>query len=104
MTVLEPLALPTTPADWSPWLEERARGSLRTAADEIAALKDATPGHAAILQLWNDASVALANAFAVTSLLSSVHPDPEVIELAESIEVEARRFSSDLYLDKTVFE
>ena len=104
MTVLEPLALPSTPAGWSAWLEERGRGSLRTAADQIAALKDSRPGDTAILQVWNDASVRLANAFAVTSLMSSVHPDPEVIELAEAIEVEARRFSSDLHLDRAVHE
>jgi len=104
MTVLEPLALPSTPDGWSAWLEERGRGSLRTAADQIAALKDSRPGDTAILQVWNDASVRLANAFAVTSLMSSVHPDPEVIELAEAIEVEARRFGSDLHLDRAVHE
>jgi thimet oligopeptidase len=104
MSALEPIDLPTTPEGWSVWLEERGRGSLRTAADEIAALKIATPGDTAILQLWNDACLALANAFAVTSLMSSVHPDPAMIELAEGIEVEARRFSSDLHLDRAVFE
>jgi thimet oligopeptidase len=104
MTVLEPLALPTTPDGWSDWLEERGRGSLRTAADRIAALKEAEPGDAAILQVWNDAGIALANAFSVTSLMSSVHPVPAMIDLAEAIEVEARRFSSDLYLDRDVYD
>lgn len=104
MTVLEPLALPTTPDGWSDWLEERGRGSLRTSADRIAALKEAEAGDATILQVWNDAGIALANAFAVTSLMSSVHPDPTTIELAEEIEVEARRFSSDLYLDRAVYD
>ena len=104
MTAREPIDLPTTPEAWRPWLEERGRGSLRMAADEIAALKTARAGDTAILQVWNDASIALANAFAVTSLMSSVHPDPEMIELAEAIEVEARRFSSDLYLDRAVFD
>jgi thimet oligopeptidase len=104
MTDLEPIALPSTPDGWTAWLEERGRGSLRTAADEIAALKTAHPGDTAILQLWNDASIALANAFAVTSLMTSVHPDPALIELAEEIEAEARRFSSDLHLDRAVYE
>lgn len=103
MSDVRPLDLPTTPEGWSAWLEERGRGSLRTAADEVAALKTAPAGDAAILQLWNDAGIALANAFAVTSLMSSVHPDPAVIELAESIEAEARRFNSDLFLDRAVF-
>jgi thimet oligopeptidase len=104
MTALQPIALPTTPDGWTTWLEERGRGSLRSSADEIAALKTAHPGDTAILQVWNDASIALANAFAATSLMSSVHPDAGLIDLAEQIEVEARRFSSDLYLDRAVFE
>ena len=104
MSDLAPISLPTTPDGWADWLQERGRGSLRTAADQIAALKVASTGDTAILQLWNDASIALANAFAVTSLMSSVHPDPAVVELAEAIEVEARRFSSDLYLDRAVFD
>jgi thimet oligopeptidase len=104
MTDLEPIALPSTPDGWSAWLEERGRGSLRTSADEIAALKTAHPGDTAILQVWNDANIALANAFAATSLLTSVHPDAAVIELAEAIEAEARRFSSDLHLDRAVYE
>ena len=103
MTALEPIALPTTAAGWTDWLEERGRGSMRTAADQIAALKTAHPGDTAILQVWNDAAVAVANAFAATSLMSSVHPDPRMIELAEEIEVEARRFTSDVYLDRAVY-
>ena len=100
----QPIALPTSPVGWTDWLEERGRGSLRTAGDHVAALKTAASGDDAILQVWNDATTALANAFAVTSLLSSVHPDPAIIDLAESIEAEARRFSSDLHLDKDVFD
>ena len=104
MTAPEPISLPTTSAGWTDWLTERGRGSLRTAADEIAALKTAPAGDTAILQLWNDAAIALANAFSVVSLMSSVHPDADVIELAEVMEVEARRFSSDLFLDRAVFD
>ena len=100
---LQPIALPATSEGWSAWLQERGRGSLRTAGDQVAALKTALDGDAAILQLWNDACIALANAFAATSLLSSVHPDPAIVELAEGIEAEARRFSSDLHLDEAVF-
>jgi len=100
----DPISLPASPDGWMEWLEERGRGSLRTAGDQVAALKEAEPADAAILQVWNDAAIALANAFAVTSLMSSVHPDPEVIATAETIEAEARRFSSDLHLDKDVFD
>jgi len=104
MTSLVPLSLPTRSEDWADWLDERGRGSLRTAGDQIAALKSAPAGDTAILQLWNDASISVSNASAATSLLSSVHPDAAVIELAEEIEVEVRRFSSDLLLDRDVFD
>ena len=69
----EPLSLPVD--DWKGWLEDRARGQLRHAGDAIAALKDATPADEAILQVWNDAGIALDNAAAACSLLSVVHPD-----------------------------
>ncbi len=98
---LEPLSLPVD--DWKAWLDERARGQLRTAGDEIAALKDAPVKDEAILQLWNDAGIAIRNAGAACSLLSVVHPDADVIELAEAIEREVQAFGTDLYLDADVF-
>jgi thimet oligopeptidase len=97
----EPLSLPAD--DWKGWLEERARGQLRLAGDEIAALKDAAPKDEAILQVWNDAGVALGNAAAVCSLLSVVHPDPDVVDLAEQVDIEVRAFVTDLLLDADVF-
>ena len=97
----EPLSLPVD--DWKGWLEDRARGQLRHAGDTIAALKDAAPEDEAILQVWNDAGIALHNAAAVCSLLSVVHPDPAVIGLAEQIELEVQAFRTDLFLDADVF-
>ncbi len=97
----EPLSLPES--DWKGWLEDRARGQIRHAGDAIAALKDATPGDEAILQVWNDAGIALRNAAAACSLLSVVHPDPAVIGLAEQIELEVQAFRTDLFLDVAVF-
>ncbi len=104
MTSLEPLTLPDDPAAWGGWLDERGRGSLRTAADQVAALKTARPGDTAILQLWNDVAVSISNVAGLTSLLSSVHPDAEIIEQAEAIEVEVGRFISDLHTDRDVFD
>ncbi|MFL6154842.1 MAG: M3 family metallopeptidase, partial [Marmoricola sp.] len=104
MSAIDLLAMPQDPDGWAPWLEERGRGSLRTAADQIAVLKEAPAEDTAILQLWNDAAISISNAAAVTSLLSSVHPDAALIELAEEIEVEVHRFVSDLHLDREVFD
>ncbi len=104
MSLPVPLTLPTDAAAWGPWLEERARGGLRTAADHIGALKTAPEGDASALHLWNDAGIALSDVFAVCSLMAAVHPDAAVMELAEQLEVEATRFSTDLYLDAAIHD
>jgi thimet oligopeptidase len=100
---LQPLALPTRDADWLDWVSGRAREGLTAAAREIEALKSATPGDETILQLWNDAQIALGEVFALSSLMSVVHPDAAVIEAGEGFQIEARRFSTDLHLDADVF-
>ncbi|MCW2757527.1 MAG: Peptidase, partial [Nocardioidaceae bacterium] len=99
--MLSELTLPED--DWSGWLDERARGQIRLAGDHVAALKVADPGDPRALEVWNDVALALGNAFAVCSLLSSVHPEPAVVALAEEIEVEAHAFSTDLFLDADVY-
>lgn len=100
----EPLSLPTTPEAWAPWLDERGRGSLQAAAGHVDELTRTPAGDVAILERWNDVGIALANSFAITSLLSSVHPDAAVVERAEDIEVEAHRYLSDLHLDRAVYD
>ena len=98
---LTPLALPAD--DWLTWLDERGGGQLDAARTSVAALVGTQPGSLRILQLWNDAAIALRNAGGVAELLSSVHPDADVIERAEQIEVEVQKFSTDLHLDTEVF-
>ena len=99
--VLHPLELPRQ--DWAGWLRARVRASLTAAGEHVVALYDAPAGDAAILQLWNDIETELDNAMAVTSLLSSVHPEPEVVTLAEDLEAEGQRFITDLLLDARAF-
>ncbi|MEN8706505.1 MAG: M3 family metallopeptidase [Nocardioides marinisabuli] len=102
---LSPLALP--PADdtagWSSLLEARTAVPLAEAARTADALRALEPGEAGALVLWNDLHVALANAFAASSLLSQVHPDPALREAAESAEQDANRFRTALMLDTEVF-
>ena len=102
-TDLQPLVLPTRDGEWLDWVDERARTGLATAGGGIAALKDAPAGDGAVLQLWNDARIALDGVFSLSSLMSVVHPDGAVIEAAEGFHIEARSFSTDLYLDAEVF-
>ncbi|MCX6396487.1 MAG: Zn-dependent oligopeptidase [Propionibacteriales bacterium] len=102
MQPTELLAFPAGTEDWAGWLEQRSRGSLADAESHVARLK--TTSGVAVLQCWNDAAISIGNASAVTGLLSSVHPDPAIIDLAEAIEVEVRRFSSELMMDREVFD
>ncbi|MET0997491.1 MAG: peptidase M3, partial [Marmoricola sp.] len=102
-TELEPLALPTDEGAWLDWVRDRAASGLVTAGGAVAALKEAPAGDSTVLQLWNDVAVALGNVSALASLMSAVHPDPAVIEAAEELEIEARRFGTDLHLDRDVF-
>ena len=98
---LEPLSLPS--GDWADWLRDRGCEQLRQAADHVAALKTAAPGDDAVLQLWNDANTALANALSVSTVMAAVHPDHAVVRLGEELETEVRRFGNDLLLDGEVY-
>ena len=102
---LSPLALPSADdtAGWSSLLEARTAVPLAEAARTADALRALEPGEAGAVVLWNDLHVALANAFAASSLLSQVHPDPALREAAESAEQDANRFRTALMLDTEVF-
>lgn len=98
----DPLALPADPTAWADWLDQRGRGELAAGIAAIEQLRALTPGDPDALARWNDAGIALGNASAIAGLLSSVHPDAAVMELAEAIETEVRSFVSTLFLDPEV--
>ena len=102
MDDLSPLRLPSEPGAWLGWVSERATGGLTDAGAQVAALKEAPPGDEAILQLWNEIRISLSNVFAVGALMRVVHPDPEVMQEAERLYIEAQSFSTDLYLDAAI--
>ncbi len=102
-TPLEPLTLPAASGAWLSWVNGRGATGLSDAGNDVAALKSMSPGDGSILQVWNDVQIALSGVFAVSSLMSVVHPDAAVMEAAEAYEIEARRFRTDLYLDAEVF-
>lgn len=100
-----PLDLPAQDDDWSSWLEHRCQGQLAEARRLVDQLKVApTAGSSAMLSLWNDANIAVANAASVASLISQVHPDDVVRAEAEVGELEANRFLTDLTLDKDLYD
>jgi thimet oligopeptidase len=99
----EPLALPS--AHWDDWLAGRVDGLLEAAADLLARLKDGAARDAIeVLELWNDADIALRGADSVAGLLSEVHPDEAVRTLAEQRRRDVERVRTDRDLDRALYD
>ena len=103
-TDLTPLALPTGEDDWLDWLTERAGTGLATAGAEVAALKDAPAGDETVAprveRHRHRAGRRVRDQLAAERRST---PTPAVMEAAEGFQIEARRFTTDLYLDAEVF-
>lgn len=100
-----PLALPADAHDWLGFLDERCGGQLGVAGallPQLKAMSRADPG--AVLQVWNQLTTAVANAAAVSALIAQVHPDRAVRDVAEVHERAAHKFTTELSLDRTLFE
>ncbi len=103
MTQLEALALPND--GWHDWLAGRVDALLATAQELLAQLKDGTGRSAAeVLELWNDADIALRGASSVSGLLNEVHPQLEVRTLAEERAQQVSKIATDRDLDRELFE
>jgi thimet oligopeptidase len=101
-TAPSPLALPDT--DWLAWLDARADGQLAAARALADGLKT-TPSADAdeVLRTWNDVHIAMANASAVGSLFSEVHPDKAVRDRAEEVVQAVQKLGTDLGLDTELY-
>jgi thimet oligopeptidase len=100
---LDALTLPTD--GWADWLSGRVDALLQTTRDTLELIKDGTDrSAAAVLDLWNDADVALRAADSVTGLLSEVHPDADVRTLAEERAQEIERVRTDRDLDRALYD
>jgi thimet oligopeptidase len=99
-----PLPLPADDG-WQPFVTGSADTSLARAAEVLATLKDGTARTAhGVLELWNDADIALRNAGSLVSLLAQVHPDEAVRTAAEEREQEVARFVTDRGLDRELYD
>jgi len=88
-----PLSLPATERsadDWTDWVARRCDDSLTRTRELVAQLKREPGDAASTMRTWNDANLALANAFAVSSLMCQVHPAEAVRTRAEQGEHEDR--------------
>ena len=99
---LTPLALPAD--DWETWLGDRSDAQLERARELVADLKQGDRDAASTMALWNDVNLAMANAFAVASLLANVHPDEAVRSRSEQVEQDAHRLHTELGLDRDLYE
>jgi thimet oligopeptidase len=91
--------------DWAGWLRSRVETSLADARSRLAALKDGTVRETgAVLDLWNAADLALANAGAISHVLAEVHPDEDVRALGDELSREARRIDTDRELDRELYD
>ncbi len=103
MTPLEPLVLPAD--GWPGWLAGRVDAMLQTTRRALDRLKDGTGRNTAeVLDLWNDADIALRGADSITGLLSEVHPDAEVRALAEQRAQDVDRLRTDRGLDRALYD
>jgi thimet oligopeptidase len=99
----QPLNLPTD--GWRDWLTGRVDALLASTRETLARLKDGTPRSTdRVLELWNEADIALRDADSVTGLLSEVHPDAEVRTLAEERAQEIDRLRTDRDLDRDLYD
>jgi thimet oligopeptidase len=103
--VTELLQLPAAADAWPAWLRERIDANLETAKALLARLKDGTGrGAAEVLELWNDADIALRNADSLAGVFAEVHPDEDVRTLAEERAQEISRVATDRVLDRDLYE
>jgi thimet oligopeptidase len=104
-SALKPLTMPDSHDGWGDWLGERCGAQLKTARALVDAIKDAPPADAVRLLVdWNEVSIALGNAMSAASLISQVHPQEALRSQAEAAEQEGNRLSTDLGLDRDLFE
>jgi thimet oligopeptidase len=106
-TELSPLPLPESPTTWQDWYTSRCESNLARARELVGSLKAGSTDDRtaeATMRIWNDVNIALGNAFAVSSLLSQVHPEESVRSAAESGEQEAHRLLTELGLDRELYD
>ncbi|HET8988171.1 MAG TPA: M3 family metallopeptidase [Humibacillus sp.] len=102
-TTLSSLPLPATDT-WLDWVTERGQEQIARARALVDGLKSDPPRDALeVLQVWNDAQLALSNAASVGSLFSEVHPDKTVRERAEKVAQDVQKLDTDLGLDTELY-
>jgi len=96
-----PLELPGS-GDWLTWVGERCEGQLAEAKRQVEEVKTPPTGAREVLDAWNRAETALANADAV-ALWSEVHPDAAVRDRADELSQQVQKYVTELGQDRDLF-
>src|SRR6478735_11554515 len=101
----QPLAFPTDPAAWSAFLAENVDAGLDAGRELIARLKDGSARSTSeVLELWNEADIAIGTASARAHLFAEVHPDEKIREAAEASAQAAEDLVTERGLDHELWQ
>ncbi len=107
MTAPEPLAFPTDLDGWRAFVTERPAAAVALVADVDARIVDADDGSrdaAALLDLWNDADIAIRRATNEVYLVSESHPDAGIRAAAEEQVQRLEALGAGRLQDRQLFE
>jgi thimet oligopeptidase len=77
-------------------------GRRRIASIAAIPIEDVTPAN--VLDAWDDAAIALEDAYGPISLLNSVHPDGDVRDTADTALIEEHVFMTEIFQNEALYE
>jgi thimet oligopeptidase len=103
--ILEPVSLPRDAEGWPAFVGAWADTNLARSAKAIESLTDGSRRSAQdVLDLWNESELGLRNAMGFLGLLSEVHPDEAVRDLAEEATQRAVKVATERGLNLELYE
>ncbi len=99
-----PLTLPAAD-EFATWLDQRCADGLQAARDAVRRLKSGeAPSAEEALGIWDTGMIGMANAAAVGSLFSEVHPDEAVRDRGDAAVLEVQKLGTELQLDRELYD
>ena len=93
---------PTIPILTAAELRELSANALKTARERFAAIE--TAPLESVLDVWDNTSIGLEDAFGPISLLNSVHPDGDVRDAGDDALIEESVFMTELFQNEALFD
>ncbi len=104
---MSPLDLPASddPTTWCDWVRSRSSAELDRARELVETVRTVpSDDPRAVLRAWDEATRHLGNVAALGSLFGNVHPDEGVRDVADVVEQEADKLSTEWSLDSGLYE